>query len=241
MGVLEESALPGWTPSEAPVAHDYELAYEIRRRGGDTQLSRNGVQIRPTLVSHTPSHWLSRNVHLDIATLSPSHVFLHAAVVKTGRGLLILPGSSHSGKSTLAEALVRQGCLYYSDEYAPVSCATCLVAPFPRSLCRRSEVGVTTIPARDLGWDSSLGPEKVRAIILTQFNDHVSRFSPTQLSKAQVVQKLFSHCVSAIRAPERALSTLSHLVEGCTVFFGERGPADAFAEMLLTELNLKAS
>src|ERR1700682_4740000 len=70
-------------------------------------------------------------------------IALHAgALVKEGCAVL-LPGSSHAGKSTFVEQLVRDGWTYYSDEYALIDNAGWAHA-YPRTIFLRGETGQPT-------------------------------------------------------------------------------------------------
>ena len=61
---------------------------------------------------------LEHDMPLVMGARTRQWVFLHAGVVGWGGRALLLPGRSFAGKSTLVEALVRAGAIYYSDEYA---------------------------------------------------------------------------------------------------------------------------
>jgi hypothetical protein len=60
-------------------------------------------------------------------------IFVHAGVVARDDRAILFPGSSFSGKSTLVEAMVGQGAVYYSDEFALID-AEGLVHPYAREL-----------------------------------------------------------------------------------------------------------
>lgn len=93
-----------------------------------------------------------------VARLSSWRV-IHAGVVAVeGQGLL-LPGRTHSGKSTLVAELVRRGAVYLSDEYALIG-SEGLVHPYPRPMLLRNgapeshvapvaECGTAPVP---IGW-----------------------------------------------------------------------------------------
>ena len=62
---------------------------------------------------------------------------VHAgAVMLRGRALL-LPGTTHAGKSSMIAELLRRGATYFSDEYALID-AYGLVHPYPRPLLLRN-------------------------------------------------------------------------------------------------------
>jgi len=63
------------------------------------------------------------------------HVILHAAAVETpcGEGVVIAAPSGH-GKSSLTQELVRRGCRFLSDDYAPIDPEAATIAPYPRTI-----------------------------------------------------------------------------------------------------------
>ena len=93
---------------------------------------------------------------------------VHAGAVQWGERVLLLPGITHSGKSSLVAELLRRGATYFSDEYALID-AEGRVHPFPRPLLLRNgcpeqfpvlpeecnaSTGSTPAP---VGWIFSLG------------------------------------------------------------------------------------
>jgi PqqD family protein of HPr-rel-A system len=61
-------------------------------------------------------------------------VLLHAAAVRRGNRLAVLPGASNSGKSTLAAGLVEGGFGYVTDEMVAIDAATGAVVPYPKPI-----------------------------------------------------------------------------------------------------------
>lgn len=64
---------------------------------------------------------LESDLQLHVAVRSRRFVFVHAGVVGWRGRAILLPGRSHSGKSTLVAALLEEGAAYYSDEYALIA------------------------------------------------------------------------------------------------------------------------
>src|SRR6266851_8913285 len=73
------------------------------------------------------------HVQLTVAEHAPRRVFVHAGVVGWNGRAIVIPGLSHSGKTTLVHQLVRAGATYYSDEYAVLD-ARGRVHPYARPL-----------------------------------------------------------------------------------------------------------
>ena len=73
------------------------------------------------------------NLQLYVAEAARRRVFVHAGVVGWRGQAILIPGRSHTGKTTLVTELVKRGATYYSDEYAVVD-AKGRVHPYPKPL-----------------------------------------------------------------------------------------------------------
>jgi len=62
---------------------------------------------------------------------------VHSGTVLLGGRALLLPGSTHAGKSSLVAELLRRGATYFSDEYALID-SDGRVHPYPRPLLLRN-------------------------------------------------------------------------------------------------------
>ena len=72
--------------------------------------------------------------HLEAGLFASGIVPIHAGVVTTSAGAIVLAGPSGAGKSTLALALLRLGAQFASDELALVAPDDRTVLPFPRAI-----------------------------------------------------------------------------------------------------------
>jgi hypothetical protein len=64
--------------------------------------------------------------------------YVHAGVVGTDKGCILLPAAPGSGKSSLTAALVHGGFRYFSDEVALIQRTTYRVPPVPLAICVKS-------------------------------------------------------------------------------------------------------
>lgn len=64
--------------------------------------------------------------------------YIHAGVVRSGNGCILLPAAAGSGKSSLTGALTQKGLGYYSDEVALIDRVTYRVPPVPLAICVKS-------------------------------------------------------------------------------------------------------
>ena len=106
------------------------VADQFRLLAGDVEVASADQAIRlvPDLI-----RVLDEAVVQRLATLRAVHA---GVVVLDGRALL-LPGSSHAGKTSLVAELLQRGATYFSDEYALID-AEGRVHPYPRPLLMRN-------------------------------------------------------------------------------------------------------
>ena len=95
--------------------------------------------------------------------------YIHAGVVGTGSGCVLLPARAGSGKSSLTAALVHRGFRYYSDEVALIERSTFRVPPVPLAICVKST-----------GWDlmARYYPDIVELPIHRRGDGKVVRYAP---------------------------------------------------------------
>jgi hypothetical protein len=157
-------------------------------------------------------------------------VFVHAgAVAHRGRAILI-PGNSFSGKTTLVAALVRAGAEYYSDEHAILD-ESGLVHPYARPLAIRGEDPLA-VPKRQSAEVIGVEPVPVGLVAATTYRPE-ARFVPEPRTAGQGVLALLEHTAHAGSRAEKSLGAVRRAVSGAHVVVGERGDADAAAQVLL--------
>jgi hypothetical protein len=150
-------------------------------------------------------------------------LYIHAAVVRSASGCLLLPAAPGSGKSSLTAALIRAGFTYFSDEVALLEEGTLNVWPAPVSLCLKDGAWDLLAPRypeiRDLAihhrWDGKIvrylnpppaaldpGPEKshpVHWIVFPRYSPQ-ARTELRPLPKADALYRLLQQCL-AVPAP----------------------------------------
>jgi len=93
----------------------------------------------------SPSAFALFQLHRIIMDAVQDFTVLHGAVLAKDGRALVISGPSGTGKTTLTLDLLDQGLAFLSDDFCPVSRATGLVHPFPRSLWVRDEAGAGTV------------------------------------------------------------------------------------------------
>jgi hypothetical protein len=230
---IEERLPFGWAPA-APGVLDRQ--YRIEIHNGLFWIGRDGQAWIPQADPHDATAHLEHDLELFVAEHSPRYVFLHAGVVAWQSRLIVIPGTSFSGKSTLTAALWDLGAEYYSDEFALIDEAG-RVHPYQRAIHLRTPYSLDweqrSVPTR------SVPPQPASLVILTRYREGAI-WQPRELGTGRTAIELMRHALAAQRSPERVLQRLKLLLEQATVLTGERGDARATAAQILQLLRRAA-
>ncbi len=222
---LESLLLPVWEHNPEPLA---SATFRVFSSAGELVVEAPEDEPLRTY-RHDFLEALERRVHFYLANHCQEVVFVHAGAVALGGQVILIPGSSYSGKSTLTHSLVRAGAEYFSDEYAVID-RSGRVHPFPRPIALRTEGGRRVSPTR-----VGLEPAAVRAVIATQFQSG-SNWTPNVESQGAAALKLMAHTVTARKSPALSMACLSACVSEAVYWVGARGEADETADRILQVL-----
>ena len=189
-------------------------------------LYRDATQLARSLDLDEIRRAFDRDLSMKIGETAERRVFVHAGVVSFEGGAVLIPGKSFSGKTTLVRALVGQGGVYYSDEYAVLD-SRGRVSPWAEPLSIRKDGPMKPgepHSARSLGLTVGRRSQPVRLVVLTAF-EKGRRFKPRSISSADGTLGLLEHTLPARRRPRAALRALASAVEGARVVRGPRGEA----------------
>jgi hypothetical protein len=176
------------------------------------------------------------HVQLIVAEHAPRRIFVHAGVVGWKDRAILIPGLSHSGKTTLVDQLIRAGATYYSDEYAVLD-ERGRVHPYPRALGMRLPASDESkrVRAEDIGAVVGSKPLRVGLVVSTNFKDG-ARWRPRQVTRGRGVLELMSNTVSARSQPELALRVLPAALESARILKGVRGEAGEIVQAILSNI-----
>jgi hypothetical protein len=180
---------------------------------------------------------LDSRIRAEIAARAPDRVFVHAGVVAVDDRVIVIPGASFSGKTTLVGALIRGGASYFSDEFAVLD-PDGRVHPYPKPLSIRNgeeRHATTETSAGELGAHTATESARIGVIALTTYKPDAS-WQPQTGTGAAAALALFSHAVVAREQPQRVMSVVSKAVAGARLLESDRGEAAATAEALLSAL-----
>jgi hypothetical protein len=230
---VEQILPPGWERSgEFP--EDGHLTLSGSSDGIYSVLV-DGEPVGAQLSGEVAVHVLDSQLRMRIAALAEDRIFVHAGVVSLGGRGLLLPGRSFSGKTTLVAALVAEGALYYSDEFAILD-ATGLVHPYPRRLSLRADGAFREYAdARSLGGRTGSTPVRPALIAITRWSQG-SRWDPEPRAPGIGALALLSNAVAARPRTKATLGAISLAVDGATVLEGDRGEASETAKLMLATL-----
>jgi hypothetical protein len=196
--------------------------FTLSRPGGDCEAEGDADDIVHAIVDR---------LHPLLSQNASAALFMHAAAFSWGAGVVLVPGRSHSGKSTLAAEAVRAGARYFSDEFAVVDDAG-LVHPYPRPLSLREPHGVRRhVPATELGGTVATEPACPTLVVVTR-HEAGGRWDPEVLQDSRAALPLIDNIVRARSDPQRTLRVASAIAAGATVLVGPRGEAAETVELI---------
>ncbi len=234
-----------WKPARAPVVERlYSLIVggEGRKPGvrrfnvvfGDVSI------LARTLDADEMFDTFESSVRLYVAEFARRRVFVHAGVVGWRGQAILVPGRTHTGKTTLVAELVRAGATYYSDEFAVLD-ERGRVHPYAKPLAIREGAGgrQKNYDVEFFGGQAGTKPLPVGLVLATEYRAGARQQSwrPRTLTAGQGMLALLDNTVSVRREPERALVALQQVVARARVVKGARGEAQETAKAVLDLLN----
>lgn len=173
------------------------------------------------------------SVHLQVATHARRCLFVHAAVLGWCGRAILLPGRTHTGKTTLTAALIKAGAEYYSDEYAVID-PRGHVHPYLKPLTVRNgaEAESSEITAGDLGGREGRRPLPVGLVASLRYSPG-TKPRLRELTQAESVVELLANTVAVRLRPELTLALLQRATKGARAMKGRRSEAEAIVPRLI--------
>jgi hypothetical protein len=194
-------------------------------------------RVARTLDSDEVFQALESLLHMVVSTRAPRKLFVRAAVVGWRGRALVICGPPSSGKTTLAEALVRAGATYYSDQYAVFDARGRVHAyPSPPPSLRNGDGGqARKCPVEMLVGRIGTKPLPVGLVVVTQYRPG-TRWRPRVSTSGQALLALLAETVQVRRRPKVALAICRRIAASATTLRGKRGEAGDIALPLLNQL-----
>lgn len=175
------------------------------------------------------------------STHSRTFAFLHAGCVEVDGRVILLPGRSYAGKSTLVAAFLRRGAAYLSDDMVPID-RRLRAHPFPRPIGLRSEIGGAPrrTPIQKLGARPAEKPLPLALVWCGRYDPLATRPSFSRRPGLKAFAALLPHCPGAQIRPGVIVPILTGLARTVPVFAGGRGDADQMVDAVLKRLRKSA-
>ncbi|HRI04962.1 MAG TPA: hypothetical protein PLL77_14580 [Pyrinomonadaceae bacterium] len=173
-------------------------------------------------------------IRVAVAERAVDRLFIHAGAVGWKGKAIILPGTSFVGKSTLVAELVRNGAVYYSDDYA-IFDREGLLYPFPRTLSMRADDENYTrfeLTPSSLGGMIGTEPIAVGMVLLTEYKPD-AKWEPQSLTAGSGALEMVPFTFSFVNRPDFSLGVLNNILSRAIIVSSQRGSADNFAKTLL--------
>ncbi len=228
---------PNWTPSDEPVV---DVLFSLRVAPPTTRKGRRNYnllyvgagRIARTLVLEEVLEPFESMMHLMVAWLAQEdHLFVHSGVVSWEGKAIVIPGRSHSGKTTLVSELINAGATYYSDDMA-VFDSQGRVHPYPIPLSMREDTGRSKYTPEDFGSQAGQAPLPVGLVVMTRY-EQGARWRPQTVRASRALMMLLDHTVAVRRSPEVALPVLHKVVAQASTIKTKRGEAAEVVEDIL--------
>jgi hypothetical protein len=141
--------------------------------------------------------------------------YIHAGVVGTDKGCVLLPAQAGSGKSSLTAALIHRGFRYFSDEVALIQRSDFKVPPMPLAICVKNtgwdvmakyypDIMALTMHWRDDGkrviyipppQTANWAPAPVSHIVFPRYEEH-ARTAIHPISQSDALGRLMVECLA---------------------------------------------
>jgi hypothetical protein len=171
------------------------------------------------------------------STRSPTFAFLHSGAVEVEGRVVLFPGRSCAGKSTLAAEFVKRGARYFSDDLVPID-RRLRAHPFPRPLGLRPSPGwvATRTSIESLGGNPAVRPRPVALVWCGSYDALAVRPTFQRQTPARAFAQLLANAPGAQIRPEVIVPILAGLARGVPVFTGRRGEAAKMVDAILRRL-----
>lgn len=216
-------------PDCAPASQPPACRYLVRPTpaGFDVLFGRRRIAAATTAAE--AHERLLSHLQVEAATRAADRLYVHAGAVALHHHVLLLPGPSFAGKTTLVTELLRLGAAYLSDEFAIIA-TDGLIHPYPRLLRVRDPQGAPTrhLPSSRWGALTASQPLPAAMVVFTSYHPG-ARWQPRALSPGEALIRLLAHTPCARARSHHALSLLRTSLAGAAFLESPRGNARAAA------------
>ena len=156
---------------------------------------------------------------LYVSEKLPGYVAVHAALLHVDDAVVIVPGKSGVGKSSLCVAAMDAGWEVWSDEYCLINTSTGEVSGWPRPVRQRLAGG----GVRRINHQGPVGPGNATHVLAMTYSSEVSGLQLEPESPGQVAMDLMANTVCARSRPEETFRATTALAKAVRGLSGQRG------------------
>lgn len=156
---------------------------------------------------------------LYVSEKLPGLVAVHAALLHVDDSVIIVPGVSGVGKSSLCVAAMEAGWEVWSDEYCLIDTTTGQVSGWPRPIRQRLDGG----GVKRIDHQGPVGPGSATHVIAMTYSPTVTELSLEPVSPGQVAMDLMANTVCARSRAEETFRATTALAKTVVGFTGQRG------------------
>jgi hypothetical protein len=213
----------GAAPSVALRVSRVEEAFQLSVDGKEAASASRLIGLVPHII-----HAIDEAVVKQLAELRA----VHAGTVQWNGRALLLPGATHSGKSSMVAELLRRGATYFSDEYALMD-REGMIHPYPRPLLLRNG-GAEQVPALagELNAPVGDGPAPLGWMVMLDYKAGES-WTVTPMPQSLAVLALLKNTPHTLADSPQMVAQFERAVAGAACYAGRRGDAaEAVVELL---------
>jgi hypothetical protein len=158
--------------------------------------------------------------------------FVHAGVVQSRGGAVLLSGESGAGKSILTLALLHHGFEYLSDELAPIDLDGLRVHPYPHAICLKTEPPgpyllpkgtfrtsrAFHVPVESLPNSGCQEKQPVHFLLFVRYDPVESDASIVPISTMEGAARLYSNTLNSLAHVGLGLEQAISIAKNCECF-----------------------
>jgi len=214
--------LPRGTPDPEPADLNFRISRNNRRQGFDAYAGGRLIASNDRLP--VVFGLLQNLIDERVVSCQPDTVAVHSGVVAWNGRVVLLPGASRAGKTTLVMELLKRGAVYYSDEYALLD-SVGRVHPYPRALMLRDDDGWPrpTLPSE---WNAATAdsPAPVRLIVSAEWVSG-KQWTMRPIPQSEALLLLLRNTPQEMASAPEMLRRVQRAVSNAACYAGVRGEA----------------
>ena len=209
-----------------------DISIHVEKAAGEFSLYLDGFRAASVVGEDMLGLNLIRTVDEALISRITTFRVVHAGAVTWRGRALLLPGKTHSGKSSLVIELLRQGASYLSDEYALID-SDGLVYAYPRPLLVRTGYAQQTpVLPETYGRIAASGPLPVAWVVALQYSSNAD-WKLTALAQSEGLMMLLQNTPHVLADMPEITDIFGHAVAGARCYAGYRNHAPAAAREIL--------